>query len=496
MGYTITDLINKKNNPKFVPLNSIHILKDELDFKCRDCGTVLHGTGLQFLAKNTCPVCIQIGRRKRFLKRFNETHKNNILDYTLIGFSDHFAIMKHNTEWCNHTFLLDYNDYWQNCPICYAGSAWDVNKHFIKTHNLHEGVRLIKYHNGKCHFYCDRCKSDFYKWRNELNIECPKCNSKVPYKKLIKALNKYIKFIQLYKDKCNKYASYAPKGFKVVYSFKRKAYFIGHKCLDNHYRFRRIAKTTFKHTKNYHCPFCRYIQQVNRVKANLCKYNPDYVLVSKYSNYLTPIILKNTRYNYFIVKKYTPRNFRKKFKRVVLLDNYSRANYLQAKLDKLYGKEIYIVKNYNDKKEEATLMHTICNRTYKYNINSLLSFDIRCRYCQKSLGEQTIINVLDSLKIKYISPAIIGAQRDGYDLHYDFLLPHFKILIEYDGVQHYEPISKMGGMRAFKRRNVNDHIKTLYAQQHGYHLLRISYKVRKFDDIKKTILDYCSRLSK
>lgn len=494
--YSVADLINKRNNHKFVPLSSIRTLNDEFNFKCTDCGTILHGTGHQFLIRKTCPMCAQRNREDKFLRQFRETHKDNILDYILIGFSKHFVIMKHHTEWCNRTFILSYKDYYQNCPTCYAGSVWDVNKHFIKTHNLHEGVRLIKYHNRKCQFYCDRCKSTFYKWRNELDINCPKCDSKVLYKKLIKTINKYVKPFQLRKDKCNKYAKYTPNDFKVIYSFKRKAYFIGHKCLDNHYRFRRITEKTFKHTKYYHCPFCKHIQQVNKVKDNLRKYNPDYVLVSKYTNYLTPIILKNIKYNYFIVKKYTPRNFRKKFKKVVLLDNYSRNNYLQVKLNRLYGKNTYIVRSYNDKKKEATLTHTICKRTYKYNINSLLSFDIRCQYCQRSLGEQIIISVLDSLKIEYISSAIIGAQRDRYDLHYDFLLPHSKVLIEYDGAQHYQPISKMGGVKAFKRRNVNDNIKTLYAQQHGYHLLRINYKVRKFDDIKKIILDYCSRLPK
>ena len=38
-------------------------------------------------------------------------------------------------------------------------------------------------------------------------------------------------------------------------------------------------------------------------------------------------------------------------------------------------------------------------------------------------------------------------------LKFDFYIPDLGILIEYDGIQHYEPSDFFGGIKAFKKKN-------------------------------------------
>ena len=58
---------------------------------------------------------------------------------------------------------------------------------------------------------------------------------------------------------------------------------------------------------------------------------------------------------------------------------------------------------------------------------------------------------------------------------YDFYLPDFKILIEYDGQQHFIPIECFGGMAHLKYIRQNDKEKDLLAKENNLHLIRIPY---------------------
>jgi hypothetical protein len=48
--------------------------------------------------------------------------------------------------------------------------------------------------------------------------------------------------------------------------------------------------------------------------------------------------------------------------------------------------------------------------------------------------------------------------------------------IEYDGIQHFEPIEKWGGIERFNKQLINDNIKNEYCVKNNINLLRISYK--------------------
>ena len=75
-------------------------------------------------------------------------------------------------------------------------------------------------------------------------------------------------------------------------------------------------------------------------------------------------------------------------------------------------------------------------------------------------------------------------------LRFDFYLPGYNILIEYDGEHHYDPVNK--GYRAryvHERTKINDQIKNSYIEKKGIGLLRIPHwEYDQIDEILNGVL--------
>ena len=83
--------------------------------------------------------------------------------------------------------------------------------------------------------------------------------------------------------------------------------------------------------------------------------------------------------------------------------------------------------------------------------------------------------------------------RGSSFLRFDFFLPKYNILIEYDGEQHFTNSSYYGGENEFNKRIEYDNIKNTYCKNNDIFLLRIPYKYKPSkhkDKIEKIILDY------
>lgn len=97
--------------------------------------------------------------------------------------------------------------------------------------------------------------------------------------------------------------------------------------------------------------------------------------------------------------------------------------------------------------------------------------------CIKSCGETHIKEYLSKNKIKYESQKtfsdLYGTQNGK--LSYDFYLPEYNLLIEYQGKQHEKPIDYFGGKEQLLRQQEHDRRKSEYAEKNGYNLLEIWY---------------------
>ena len=118
----------------------------------------------------------------------------------------------------------------------------------------------------------------------------------------------------------------------------------------------------------------------------------------------------------------------------------------------------------------------ICGNKWKPTPDSLLRGH-GCPICNKSCGENNINNYLVSKNINFIQQQtfdkLIGV--GGRKLSYDFYLPKFNVLIEYNGIQHYEPVEYFGGERQFKIQQEHDKRKRKYAEDNKIKLIEISY---------------------
>jgi hypothetical protein len=98
-----------------------------------------------------------------------------------------------------------------------------------------------------------------------------------------------------------------------------------------------------------------------------------------------------------------------------------------------------------------------------------------CPVCKSSSkGEQAVATALNRMKVKYIPQMSFEDFKSpkGWKYRYDFYIPEYNTLIEYDGVQHL----KDGPLNGFDVAGVKDtdDVKTEYARMKGIHLVRIT----------------------
>lgn len=112
-----------------------------------------------------------------------------------------------------------------------------------------------------------------------------------------------------------------------------------------------------------------------------------------------------------------------------------------------------------------------------------------CGCLIKSHGELLIENILNDLKIKYINQYKFKDCRNKKPLPFDFYIPELNICIEFDGIQHFEPIDFFGGTESFIITKNNDKIKEEYCLKNDVKLLRIPYYLKN-EEIKTNIINF------
>lgn len=169
-----------------------------------------------------------------------------------------------------------------------------------------------------------------------------------------------------------------------------------------------------------------------------------------------------------------------------------RCGYERTANAKKHPNEYYIIeckkRNFTFIKQESfngvTYIYFICNKHPQYGIQRklLCGFQktIGCAHCNPSKTEIMLANILDKNNIMYITQKRFDDCKDKYTLPFDFYLPQYHILIEYDGEFHYIPIRKgdmtdeeaIDQLETQKRR---DKIKTKYCNDNNIPLIRIPY---------------------
>lgn len=115
-----------------------------------------------------------------------------------------------------------------------------------------------------------------------------------------------------------------------------------------------------------------------------------------------------------------------------------------------------------------------------------------CKQCNTSKGEAKIAKTLSKLGKSFTTEYQFDDCKNIKKLRFDFYLDEYNLLIEYDGLQHFQPVDFFGGIDGYEERKKCDEIKNNFCKNNNINLLRISY----CEDVEQKIKQYFNSLDK
>lgn len=182
-------------------------------------------------------------------------------------------------------------------------------------------------------------------------------------------------------------------------------------------------------------------------------------------------------------------------KKIIALKNTRTDEEYRKLIKKLYDDEFVVVSKYIKASEKIYIIHNICGNKFSITAQSMLNVNYNhCPFCDyASKGEQRIIDYLDSfMKNQYVYQksydGLIGI--GGGLLSYDFYLPQYNLLIEYQGEFHDGTASQQT-LEEFEIQKEHDQRKREYAKSYSIDLLEIWYW--DFDNIEDILYNYLKK---
>jgi len=139
-----------------------------------------------------------------------------------------------------------------------------------------------------------------------------------------------------------------------------------------------------------------------------------------------------------------------------------------------YEKSVY------KKSNEKILITCPYHGDFEQTPNSHLS-GVGCPECNHSKGEKGIMKFLNKYDITYSYKHKFEDCVNEKKLPFDFYIPSMRTCIEFDGIQHYQPVELFGGTTSYYLLRENDQIKNDYCEDNYINMVRIRYD--EFDDI-------------
>ena len=145
---------------------------------------------------------------------------------------------------------------------------------------------------------------------------------------------------------------------------------------------------------------------------------------------------------------------------------------------------IEVVGKYDGAKSNIEVKCLKCGHIWSPVASSLLC-GYGCPCCKRSKGEEKIEKYLIDNNINFESQKKFSDLRNTLPLSYDFYLPEYNTLIEYQGQFHDGSTSIVLKEKYFDKQQKNDKLKRDYADNNNYNLLEIWYY--DFDNVESII---------
>lgn len=163
------------------------------------------------------------------------------------------------------------------------------------------------------------------------------------------------------------------------------------------------------------------------------------------------------------------------------------AQFIQ-KLNERFPEEYTVLSNYTGSLNKVYVRHNKCGNEWWIKANHLLSHNM-CPRCKESKGETLVRAFLVSRELPFEEQKTFPNLKRIKHLSYDFYVPRLKLLVEYQGKQHYEAIDYFGGQERFIEQKISDNIKRKYAKEHGFRLVEIPYTVNNIETVTAYLED-------
>lgn len=213
----------------------------------------------------------------------------------------------------------------------------------------------------------------------------------------------------------------------------------------------------------------------------------DYTFLERYVNKYTPIKVRHNKCG--TVYKVAPNDFSqgRRCKKCHFRSRLKTQKEWNNQVEELGRGNYEFLESYKGDSIKIKVKHKECGREFYTKPNSFI-LGRRCPYCILSKGETLVENYLLDNSLLYERQKKFSDLKDYFYLSYDFYIPKKEVLIEYQGRQHYYPISFFGGQESLSKQKIHDNMKRNYAKVNEFTLIEIPYTVTTAEEIK-TILD-------
>lgn len=330
-------------------------------------------------------------------------------------------------------------------------------------HKIYSYIDVLEFNGYGKHtkLFCNQCN---HQWSRNFGIhDCPECSKE---KKKILYQNrhskKYIDFlssknIELLEDYVNNYTK------------------IKHRCKTCKHEWG-TSPSSVMQTKGKICPKCSGMYKMTEeeyLNELENRYLKQFVLNSRFTGLCNQIHASCLKCKSDIHK--TAHSLLKNGCKNCSLKELNTKQFYDKLFDIFEG-DIIAESDYVNSGTKMKFYRKSCGHHFSISPNHL--FDRQsCPKCNKSIGEQKIENFLIKNDIEYIDQKTYDDLRGVNDglLPYDFYLPKYNMLIEFQGEQHERPIEYFGGEEKFKIQKEHDKQKKEYAKLHNIILLEIWY---------------------
>lgn len=158
----------------------------------------------------------------------------------------------------------------------------------------------------------------------------------------------------------------------------------------------------------------------------------------------------------------------------------------------LVGDEYEVIGEYINTNTPIKMKHCKCGNVWKLAPVDFINKDNRCPECCSCIvsnASKFIERFLIENEIEFIKEKKFKECKHKRQLPFDFYLPEYDLLIEYDGRQHF--YDEFGSNKAYLQQHKRDLIKNKFCIENEINLMRIKYNISipKIKSILEKLID-------